>query len=94
MDTAHEALKLHVVGLARPTGPCVASLKSFTESENMRPSLTHQPERTSEIGSTLRITTRAGLAGIPTLGVFLFQNAVTGIEFAIVTGHTGDPRQA
>ncbi len=36
MRSAHEALKLHVMGLVRPTDACVASLKSATESETAR----------------------------------------------------------
>ena len=86
MDSAHEALTLHVVGLARPIGTRVASLKSVTERENMRPSLAHPPEKTDELGRSKRSTTKAGLAGQQTLGIFLFQNAVTGL--------TCDPRHA
>ena len=78
MDSAHEALKLHVMDLARPIGTRVASLKSVTESENTRPRPAHPPEKTDELGRTKRSTTKAGLAGQQTLGIFFFQNAVTG----------------
>ena len=86
MDSAHEALKLHVMDLARPIGTRVASLKSVTESENTRPRPAHPPEKTDELGRTKRSTTKAGLAGQQTLGIFFFQNAVTGL--------TCDPRHA